>query len=625
MKARMAILLLSVILGMSLSVAQISGSIGRSPSGLTLSGQATLAAGYSGSAATERSGTYMIGCIDVASVGDDQDDPAYAMYKEGYKCILNEQWDAARKQFELLIKKYPTSKYVADARYWNAYSLKYNDKKKAIQAYKAFLEAYPQSNYYDDAISDLGRLEGHYGTVVGPVRAYEPARPYGLKSATPAIARAEAEYARATGARGAYAVAEHYQQTAEKETTPEIRMKVEAFMALVRSGKDEKTFDMVKEVLLDPKQPIQVREVALMGLRQVEEQARSWSETARSAGQAQNMREAAGQALEKLEKKDIPAIYLQILKSDSSKRLSRTVLYQLGYYAERGDDRALATLKQTALDAKQDRELREAALMGLRGVKRSDLVQVFADIAKMDPDIRLRQFAIYQIAQSEGSNQDVAYKLLSEYALDKNQNRELREAALSSLRSFRGSKAASLYLDVAKSDPDERIQQMALYLYVDASKSEPEKTFATLKEIILDRKRSGSARESAMSMLTHLNDTNVNSDEVLGLLVSVARSDPEERIRMSAVNYISPLVKNKTKSLKTLISLFESLSKEQADSQPGLLYSIASVGNDEAVDFLGKVAKTNENLELRRVAIQFLGNIGGDKARGILVDILKGK
>ena len=625
MKARPTILLLSVMLGISLSAAQVSGSTVRTTSGLTQSGQAPLAAGYTGNASTGLSGTYSVGTVCVGSVGDDQDDPAYVMYKEGYKSILNEQWDVARKQFELLMKKYPTSKYVADARYWNAYSLKYSDKKKAIQAYKAFLEAYPQSNYYDDAVSDLGRLENRDGAVAGTVRAYTLARPYGVKSPTPAIARAEAEYARATGAPGAYVVTEYDQQTAEKEPSPEIRMKVEAFMALVRSGKDEKTFDMVKEILLDPKQPIQLREAALMGLRQVEEQARSWNETARSTGQTQNMRDVAAQALEKLDKKDIPAIYMQILKSDSSKKLSRTVLYQLGYYAERGDDRALTTLKQTALDAKQDRELREAALMGLRGVKRTDLVQVFADIAKLDSDVRLRQFAIYQIAQSEGSNQDVAYKLLSEYALDKNMNRELREAALSSLRSFRGSKAAALYLDVAKSDPDERIQQMALYLYVDASKGEPEKTFSTLKEIILDRKRSWTARESAMGMLAHLNDTDLKDDEALGLLVTVAKSDPEERARMSAISHISLLSKNKSKSLQTLIALFESLSKEQANSQPTLLYSIASVGNDEAVDFLGKVAKTHENMEVRRTAIQFLGNIGGDRARGILVDILKGK
>jgi HEAT repeat protein len=37
------------------------------------------------------------------------------------------------------------------------------------------------------------------------------------------------------------------------------------------------------------------------------------------------------------------------------------------------------------------------------------------------------------------------------------------------------------------------------------------------------------------------------------------------------------------------------------------------------------LAKTHENQEVRRMAIQFLGNIGGEKARTVLVDILKGK
>jgi HEAT repeat protein len=357
-----------------------------------------------------------------------------------------------------------------------------------------------------------------------------------------------------------------------------------------------------------------------MGLRQVEEHAKSWSETARSEGQTPAMREVAEQAIKKLDKKDIPAIYLQVLKSDSSKKVSRMVLYQLGYYAERGDERALATLKQTALDVKQDRELREAALMGLRGSKQPEQLYVFSEIAKKDPDSRLRQFALYQIGRVESANEEAAYKLLSEYALDKSESRGIREAALSSLRSIRGSKAVSLYLDVAKNDPDEQIQQMALYFFVDASKGEPDQTFAAIKEILLDRKRPWSIRESAMSLLPRM-----DNDQALGLLVSVAKNEPEERIRMSAINYISQVGKNKSKSLQTLISLFETLPKDQPSTVQSLLYGIASVGNDEAVDFLGKVAKTHENLNVRRTAVQFLGNVGGDKARGILVEILQGK
>ena len=620
MKTRTVIALLGVMLGVTWSFAQVSGFSGSVGRDLTTQGQPALAGTLGGSFSLGTSGTMTASGFSVGSLADDQDDPAYAMYKEGYKQIVNEKWDEARKQFELLLKKYPKSKYAGDARYWTAYSLKYSDKKKAIAAYKAFLEAYPQSNYYDDAVSDLSRLENRGATFAGAPKAYSLGVPLNVTSPAPVVARAEAEYAKAARISGVYTTAAPYQESSEKEMSPEIRMKLEAFMALVHSGRDEKTFEMVKDVLLDTKQPIQLREAALKGLRQVEEHAKSWSETARSEGQTPAMREVAGQAIKNLDKKDVPAIYLQILKSDSSRKLSRMVLYQLGYYAERGDERAFAALKQTALDVKQDRELREAALMGLRGSKHLDLLNVFSEIAKKDPDSRLRQFAIYQIGHVESANEDAAYKLLSEYALDKNEGREMREAALSSLRSIRGSKAASLYLDVAKNDPDERMQQMALYFFVDASKGEPDQTFAALKEILLDRKRPWSIRESAMSLLPRM-----DNDQALGLLVSVAKNEPEERIRMSAINHISQVGKNKSKSLQTLISLFETLPKDQPSTVQSLLYGIASVGNDDAVDFLGKVAKTHENLNVRRTAVQFLGNVGGDKARGILVEILQGK
>ena len=117
----------------------------------------------------------------------------------------------------------------------------------------------------------------------------------------------------------------------------------------------------------------------------------------------------------------------------------------------------------------------------------------------------------------------------------------------------------------------------------------------------------------------------IGSDEAFNLLLTIAKTDPEERIRMSAVNYIGHLGKNKSKSLAALISLFQSLSKDENSTVQSLLYAIASIGNDDAVDFLGKVAKTHESFTVRQTAIQFLGSIGGEKARTILVEIMKGK
>jgi HEAT repeat protein len=77
--------------------------------------------------------------------------------------------------------------------------------------------------------------------------------------------------------------------------------------------------------------------------------------------------------------------------------------------------------------------------------------------------------------------------------------------------------------------------------------------------------------------------------------------------------------------LTALISLFQSLPKEEHSTIQSLLYAIASIGNDEAVEFLGKIAKTHDNYKVQQTAIQYLGNIGGKKARTILMEIMNGK
>lgn len=552
---------------------------------------------------------------------DDQDDPSYRLYKEGYKLILDEKWADARSRFSELLSKYSKSKYCADAQYWMAYSLKYSDKKKAIDAYKSFLKKYPSSNYYDDATADLGRLENPTLPVVPPPNRFiPPVRATGVTE--PEVATAPTGYTVYEGAAREYALAAAGRAPGweEKQEDPQVRMKVEAFQALVRSGKDQKTLDLVKETLLDPKQPKRMRETALYALRNFDEKARAAYAVSRDDGQSPAVREAAGKATKAYDNFDLQGFYVQVLKTDTNAWLSQNIIFQLGKYAEQGDERIIAELKRTALDGKKPREVREAALFSLRGAKRPDILELYGQVAKQDADAKIRLAAVYQIGQASRADEEAAYKLLKEYTTDRSQGREMREAALSSLRSLEGNKAAAIYLETAKSDPDERIQQMALYYFVEASKDQPEKVFVVLKEILQDRSRPWSSRETAMNQIAR-----IGSDEAFNLLLTIAKTDPEERIRMSAVNYIGHLGKNKSKSLAALISLFQSLSKDENSTVQSLLYAIASIGNDDAVDFLGKVAKTHESFTVRQTAIQFLGSIGGEKARTILVEIMKGK
>jgi len=96
--------------------------------------------------------------IIVSQFPDDSNDSAQKFYRQGYHLILNEQWAEARERLTSVVAGFPKSKYKEVAQYWIAYTLKEDGQPGAAQAYRTFIDRYPQSNYYDDAIADLDEL-----------------------------------------------------------------------------------------------------------------------------------------------------------------------------------------------------------------------------------------------------------------------------------------------------------------------------------------------------------------------------------------------------------------------------------------------------------------------------------
>lgn len=528
--------------------------------------------------------------VPVAELFDpgDQDDPGYATYKKGYNLILEEKWNDARKVLSEVGTKFPKSKYVDDAQYWIAYSLKHSDKKKSIEAYKKFLERYPDSNYYDDAVADLNRLENpNAATVVGIESVETPLPP---SRSLDAMAREARAAVRALPPTPAIPPMEGFSVGSSKEKGPELRMKIEALYALGRSSQDEKTFEVLKETALNKEQPRELREAALDMLRN-------------------------------FKGRNVSALFMELVNDDYDKMLQRTALYWIGQLSEGNAEKTFSILKSVATDHNRSREIRETAFHSLAQLKRGDVVNIFVEIAKNDPDKHIQQTALYYIGQSaRRGDEEKVFQVLKEFALDQKRNRELRESALHALRELKKGEAINTYLEIAKNDPDDRMRSSALYYIGEAGEKETEKAFAIYKEFLLDHKQSRNVRESVIYSLT-----NLKHPGTLNLLLQVAKSDPDERIQQSAIYQIGQLSKNKAKNLETLISLYDSMPKDRTRSLESLLYAVASIGNDQAVDFLSKVAKTSENYDIRRKAVYYLGNIGGDKARAVLFEILQSK
>ncbi len=591
---------------------------------------------------------------DVAWDGESsQQDPGYRTYKDGYNLILQEKLADARNKLAEVVRKYPSSRYVDDAQYWTAFSWMQSQPGKAAQLYRDFLRTYPTSNYFDDAVADLGRLEGQAAadSALAARAAYQSraaaSAPRGTMPVTPPL-YGTAPVVAATPLPPSSPRA--------KERDPELQLKLNVIDAM-RRNPDERSFKTLQEIALDSSQPREMRKAAIYALRDfdrskvlemflslakndpdVKIQQEALHNIGRHAGQnderafavlkefaldskqPRDVRETAIYALKNTKYEDVLSVYLQIAKNDKDRKIQQSALYYIGQLGRGSDDKAFQVLKNYAQDRNQERELRETALYALREWKSGDVLAVYLDVVKNDPDKRIRQTALYYVGQLARSDDQKAYQVLKQYALDRKQEQEFRETALNSLREMRSSDVLNLLIEIVRNDPDEKIRQIAIYQLGQLRKDFGPEVGKLLKELALDRNQPREIRRSAIYAVREFSDI-----DVYALFVDLAMNDTDKDIQQMAIYYIGHNSKDKSKSLNLLIQLFDKLPAERTQSLESCLYGIASVGDERAVDFLIKVAKTHENYDLRQKAVYYLGNIGGEKARAALVEILKGK
>jgi len=137
-----------------------------------------------------------------------------------------------------------------------------------------------------------------------------------------------------------------------------------------------------------------------------------------------------------------------------------------------------------------------------------------------------------------------------------------------------------------------------------------------LREVALDKANPVPLRVNAVEILSES-----DMDGTLPVLVSLVKDDTS-MVRHVALEYIAQAPEEK--SVDALIDVFQYVP-DDGDINARVFYMIAEVGNDKAVDFLAVVASTNNDIDLRREAVYYLGAIGSERARTALRVILQGK
>jgi HEAT repeat protein len=181
-----------------------------------------------------------------------------------------------------------------------------------------------------------------------------------------------------------------------------------------------------------------------------------------------------------------------------------------------------------------------------------------------------------------------------------------------------GVPGSMVMLESGDYDTETMVKIEALYALGEIQES-PE-SFEMLKEVALDRKQPEVLRVTAIETLSDF-----RKYDPMPVFIEIAKRDTSERLRMFALEYIGSSAKDKEKAFDAIMQLYKDIPSTEPDKRRIIFYSLAETGSPRAVDFLAEVATSSEDAELRREAVFYLGNIGGEKARTALYKIIRGK
>ncbi len=520
------------------------------------------------------------GCAEDWEPPQERRDPGYTLYREGYTLILEERWSEARKKFNELLRRYPRSEYRDDARFWNAYSWKFSDRTKALQEYQRFIQDFPSSNYFDDAVSEYQRLGGQ-SRVTSRGGARE------IPEAAFRIAEMEKKLMEIQERLSRQLMRFPQPPLPPREEEPRSQRKLETLRALTRSPEDEKAFAVLKETALDTAQLPDVRLAALDDARRF-----------RVPG--------------------VGEFLLDVVRNERDLRFRLVALEGLRATPASEPRFILDALRSLTLNRGEPAELRMSALQVLEREDREEFPGFLLQIVKSDPQSALQIGALQYLSREPRGERSEATKTLQELALDRTRDPAVREIALFGLRQLDAPQVFEVLIETAKTDPQERVRLAAVYSLGTPSHDNTAVINRALEELAADRKQPRLVRQTALAQLARS-----GSPPDMKFLVSLASGEPDEEIQQWAIHVLGTVAEGKEKSLATLTSLFGSIPATRLRSKDVLLFSIASIGNDRAVDFLASVARSDTSEALRERAVYYLGNIGTEKARGALLEILR--
>jgi tetratricopeptide (TPR) repeat protein len=328
------------------------------------------------------------------------EDPAYALYREGYNLVLQGSWKEAQKKFDEVLRHHPKSSYRDDASYWRAYCLKYWDEKKAVESLKRFLKEYPTSSYRSDALEDLAEIQTRIQTNILVVQ--DSLLRHRVHVQVPQIDIDIPEI--------------HFYPNWDADFPPSDRIAVRvftdemqeemewAFGSWTRSGRDRK---------LDENTRLKISALRGIAADQDAESFKTVRDILLDRSENARLREEALRLFSRFRKFDLLPTLFDVAKSDPERHLRTGAIYYIGRYDKDKEGATGTLIRLFSATPKDSTRLREGLLYSIARTRSDTGMDFLVNVAKSDEDYNLREAALYWLGKyGEGSKKKALYEIL---------------------------------------------------------------------------------------------------------------------------------------------------------------------------------------------------------------------
>jgi HEAT repeat protein len=161
---------------------------------------------------------------------------------------------------------------------------------------------------------------------------------------------------------------------------------------------------------------------------------------------------------------------------------------------------------------------------------------------KLDPEARLKMDALSALGESKEDS--LSFRTLREVALDRKQQRVLRETAMDALLEFRKFDVLPVFVEIAKEDTSASMQDAAIS-YIGQLSHNKNRSVETLSELFYAIP--AYRMEQRLNVLGSIAE--IGNEKAVDVLAKVARTNDRYEVRSEAVYYLGSIGSDRARAV----------------------------------------------------------------------------